>query len=77
MAEELLERERAEAAQHEEHARRMADEAGLDPDRDLDTARTTADVPDRGDRFDHGDTDREGTEGGPTEGDPATGPDLR
>jgi uncharacterized membrane protein YcjF (UPF0283 family) len=78
MAEELLERERTEAAQHEAHARRMADEAGLDPDRDLDAARTaetgTAGRSARFDRDADGVDDR--AELHRDERDPATGRDL-
>jgi Tfp pilus assembly protein PilX len=74
VAEELLERERGEAAQHEAHARRMADEAGLDPDRDLDT-------PARSGRFERPEADGDGVddraEGVRTERDPATGADPR
>jgi type II secretory pathway component PulJ len=74
MAEELLDRERAEAAQHESHARRMADEAGLDPDRDLSGTG-------RSERFDRADQEGGGvddrTETTRTERDPATGRDVR
>ena len=76
MAEELLDRERGEAAQHEAQARRMADEAGLDPERDLDTARATDPVGTTGHsgRFDRGSTEADrvddGAEDARTERDP-------
>jgi hypothetical protein len=74
MAEELLDRERGEAAQHESQARRMADEAGLDPDRDLDPAT-------RSGRFERPDADGDGVddraEDVRAQRDPATGGDLR
>jgi hypothetical protein len=75
MAEELLQRERTEAAEHEAHARRMADEAGLDPDRDLDPARADeAGATGRSGRFDR---DADGVDDRGEERDPATGRDLR
>jgi hypothetical protein len=74
MAEELLDRERGEAAQHEAQARRMADEAGLDPDRDLDPATSSG-------RFERPDADGDGVddraEDVRAQRDPATGGDLR
>jgi hypothetical protein len=86
MAEELLDRERTEAAQHESHAREMADEAGLDPDRDLDrtgaaTGRTAAYERDGADAdtragYDDG-VDDPADRRTDVERDPATGRDVR